>query len=37
MELTIIQNKEFICHWPGCPIHTTDRNQIEFHHIVPKE
>jgi len=37
MELTIIQNKEFICHWPGCSVKTTDRNQIEFHHIVPRE
>lgn len=37
MQLTIIPNKEYICHWPGCSIHTSDRNQIEFHHIIPRE
>ena len=25
------------CHWPGCTYHTTNRNEIEYHHIIPKE
>ena len=37
MQLTFIQNRDFICHWPGCRLKTKDRNQIEFHHIVPRE
>lgn len=37
MQLTFFQNREFICHWPGCNVKTTDRNQIEFHHISPRE
>lgn len=37
MQLTFIQNKDFICHFPGCTIRTKDRNQIEFHHISPRE
>lgn len=37
MQLTFIQNRDFICHWPGCRLKTKDRNQIEFHHIIPRE
>ena len=37
LQLTFIQNRDFICHWPGCRLKTKDRNQIEFHHIVPRE
>ena len=29
--------KEYKCHWPGCTMKTTDRSQIELHHISPKE
>lgn len=25
------------CHWPGCTYHTHNRNEIEYHHIIPKE
>lgn len=28
---------EYKCHWPNCEYETTDRCNIELHHIVPRE
>jgi len=28
---------KYTCHWPGCQYTTTKRDEIEYHHIVPKE
>lgn len=25
------------CHWPNCDYCTENRNEIEYHHIVPRE
>ena len=30
-------NKEYKCHWPGCNFKTTNRSEIELHHISPRE
>lgn len=30
-------NYTYICHWPNCKFTTENRNEIEYHHIVPKE
>ena len=37
MELQYFCPRTYICHWPGCDVKTEDRNQIEFHHISPRE
>lgn len=28
---------KYKCHWPGCDYQTDCRNEIEYHHIVPRE
>ena len=28
---------KYTCHWPGCQYTTTNRDEIEYHHIIPKE
>lgn len=28
---------KYRCHWPGCDYCTDSRNEIEYHHIVPRE
>lgn len=28
---------EYKCHWPGCQHKTTERSEIELHHIIPRE
>ena len=28
---------KYTCHWPGCQYTTDNRDEIEYHHIIPKE
>lgn len=35
--MLLIEPPTYICHFPGCHVRTSERGQIEYHHIVPKE